>query len=267
MGLYRFGFTNFSIFRDNITSDSYVDYVTVNMPEGLSNIFTQEILDNPAYYWNVNSISDDNNIYIIIRFKQSSQGDIEVGETVYIWQINGCTFESEYFTFTNNLVEKIGKDTAMYQTNSINGYFQISNDYIACVGLSNKSYIISKSNNNDISEVTCKDGDYVSLNYYYSSGDRIYAINQSNYATMVIDVKTKLASYKNISSYYIFNGQCTKHVFRTHYMVSGVRPSSGSPYIGLYLDPTLLITINNLSTPVQKTSAQTMKVTYVINEV
>jgi hypothetical protein len=47
--------------------------------------------------------------------------------------------------------------------------------------------------------------------------------------------------------------------------VSNAGSSYGS-YVRLMIEPTLLVTINNLETPVQKTSAQTMKVTYVLTQ-
>jgi hypothetical protein len=46
----------------------------------------------------------------------------------------------------------------------------------------------------------------------------------------------------------------------------GIGISSDNNLLKLWLDPTLLVTINNLETPVQKTSAQTMKVTYVLTQ-
>ena len=272
LALYRFGFTNFSIFDSAKDSrkTKLLEVKTVEMPDGLKNVFNQEMLDDTSYYWKVGSVSDENNIYIILSAKQSSSNNIEVGQTFYIWEINATTFESKYYEFYNALDESI----YMYNLpeNKIYNYFSICDEHVLCVGESSSCvYIINKNNSYNFEKVTYPDGSQLRKKLsesqhpvFNNCGKFIFKDNENPYK--VVDPITKKAMYKNKNLF----KNCTGNVLKvkgTHYFCEGSYMNrDGTSVITMYLDPTLLVTINNLETPVQKTSAQTMKVTYILTQ-
>lgn len=286
---YRFGFGNFSIFDSNypdntVGSDKdYLGSITVEMPDGLKNILTQEILNTSGLYWNVQTLADENNIYLILRYRNSNTGNILVGESIYIWEINSETFESNYYSVKNLT------DEAFYINSPLTDVFEnlprsmlISGDTIIFYGATTrKIYLVSKTTNATYTLTTPDGEEYVSNlaehSYGYSANGKIIIQTSTTSNTKsrcgVIDTNTKHITFKNIefnnlignthssvSSYYKYLKVKGKHYCIFIYYSS---PYSG---ITLYFDPTLLVTINNLETPVQKTSAQTMKVTYVLTQ-
>jgi hypothetical protein len=269
LALYRFGFSNFSIFDSSLKSTKMdlLDVVTVDMPEGLSSIFTQEMLNNSSYYWKVASVSDENNIYIILSAKTNSSTNIQKGETIYIWEINSTSFNSTYYAFTNNLSEDIYVSRDGFYYNTLFRYFSICDDFVLACGTSTrKCYLINKNNSNDFYEVLHPDGSNFMVgnfssdyNRFYSYGDKLIYIG--SYREGCIDPVTKQMMYKNKDVAY--DTYLRKKVKGLHWCILFNHDVKRIKY---YNDPTLLVTINNLEVPVQKTSAQTMKVTYVLTQ-
>ena len=279
LALYRFGFSNFSIFDapvESIASD-LLEVKTVEMPDGLKAIFTQEMLDNSSYYWNIGSVCDEDNIYIILYPSTNNSSNILQGETCYIWEINAMTFSSNYYEFYNAIDENIY--IYDFYDNPLYCSFSICGDYILCVGANTSCvYIVRKDNSYDFEKVTYPNGDFIlgakSNNVFVFNNNGKFILKNDYTLFNIIDPLTKMALYKNINyNYYIIGDRSyvkPMKVKGTHWFIcsSWVSLDSGNKYIIInnFIDPTLLVTINNLETPVQKTSAQTMKVTYVLTQ-
>ena len=273
LSFYRFGFTNFSIFDSptNLSNIKKVGSVTVNIPNELKEFIEQYSSTYPSHYWTYFTRSDDNNIYILLRFDTSSVNPLDSlapGKQLHILQINSDNYDVKYYSFVNNLDESIYTD--------YNGarLFAIANDYILCVGTSSsKYYLIKKENNLEFSIPTYPNGDTIKISsfgecYIIVNNDKFIVCDSYPTRTTlkVIDPSLEYAlRYKNINANNFMGTMSVFKVFKikgTLYWV-GINISGR---MDIYLDPTLLVTINNLETPVQKTSAQTMKVTYVLTQ-
>lgn len=281
ISFYRFGFTNVSIFdgKKEYTQEEnngvYLGSVTVEMPDGLKNIFTQELLDTPKYYWSANYLSDGENIYIVLRYKKSTTGNILPGESIYIWEINAETFESTYHAI-NNLSDE---NYDMYNLNTsfknVNGNMLIGGDFLQFYGTTTKKIYLVNKYTNETTIVKTPDGEEFipnsHSNGYFYNGKFIFhsAVAASSGATTgVVDTVTKHITFKNII-FSSFTDDRLEYTAGDRIKIKGTHYYMGyysDAYICLCLDPTLLVTINNLETPVQKTSAQTMKVTYVLTQ-
>jgi hypothetical protein len=285
LDLYRFGFSNISIFDGNKnnnlseleTNNMYLGRVTVEMPEGLKNVLTQELLDTSRNYYNVSHICDDNNIYLLIRYRlNNTTGSLQKNDILHIWQINATTFESNYYSITN-----ISDEIYFYgniNTNfSFTNYCRACNDYIAFVGYTTKKIYLVNKNTNETITLTTPDGEEyasnsASINTGCSFNNKIlFDTSVSNNQRIgVIDLDTKKITFKNIKYFTSFTGASggsnPSYYMKLKGVHYGIGISSDNNLLKLWLDPTLLITINNLETPVQKTSAQTMKVTYVLTQ-
>ena len=91
--------------------------------------------------------------------------------------------------------------------------------------------------------------------------------SSSSYYPMLLDPSTLEAVYLNAA---IINSS-TNAVFHYEKLTEGLYLSVSSQTGGNFnfipaLDPCMLMTVNNLSAPVEKTAAQSMKVTYTITE-
>lgn len=260
LSFYRMGFSNFSIF-DTSYDLELIKKITVEMPQGLKDIFTQEKLNNTSNIWRVSAFSDENNIYFLLRVTTHPYDYIENMETFYVWEINVETLESNYYSITNTLNDWISFDNSIHSSNNITSDIAIINGLLICTGGGTKTtYIINMSNPSDISNIG-----YLG-NGLFSYGDKVFA-NDGGFVK-VLDTISKEILYKNIE-YGIFTGSDYKiinPVRGTHYFMA--HSFSGTNYMGatIFTDPAMLVTINNLETPVQKTSAQTMKVTYVLTQ-
>ena len=280
LSLFRFGFTNTSIFDSSFKSSltKKIGTVTVEMPDELKAVFTQDLLDESKYYWMVDAVADEDYIYLLLKYS-TINNDLSIGvqESIHIWRIDATTFESEYFKFTNRTDETLlyGVSGVAHQYNSAWYSFAINNGYIYCVGSRTKNnYLISLYNDADITILTFPDGSVVSQipQAVYSIGKKFFIASVlSNYVCLILDTISKKVLYKNIASSYFANFTNT-FCFRvlkakgTHYSICAYGASGVNvPILRVIIDPTFLITINNLENPVTKTSAQTMKVTYVLS--
>ena len=284
LDLYRFGFSNVSIFDGDKnynsaeleTRNMYLGRVTVEMPEGLKNVLTQQLLDTPRNYFNVMHICDDNNIYLLIRYKlNATNGNLQINDILHIWQINATTFESSYYSITN-ISDEIYNYGSINTNFSFTNYCRACNDYFAFVGYTTKKIYLVNKNTNETITVTTPDGsEYItnnaSINVGCSFNNKILFDTSlsNNNLVGVIDLDTKKITFKNIASFAYFTGSGggsnPNYYMKPKGIFYGLSISDKNS-LKLWLDPTLLITINNLETPVQKTSAQTMKVTYVITQ-
>lgn len=296
----RLGVSTFSIF-DSPATQAYmqraaydskaIETVTVEMPDGLKALITDDMINNYRRYFGCSLSSDDNSIYIAIKLGSTSANYIiEKNAKFYVWKINAETFESTYFEVTNTTNEQIqfvNKEQTGRGGMSINGYTDICifDDYLFCYGYASKKvYCINLNDNTDVSEVKFPDGSNFLITstsygfgcFYYQNGKMCVTLNgtYSQAYYFVVDPVTKLATYKNIDTtqlwtYPNYSSGATRlmQIAGTHFQA--YLDSSSNSYASLvpFIDPALLITINNLASPVLKTASQTMKVTYTLTQV
>ena len=148
--------------------------------------------------------------------------------------------------------------------------FAICNNQILCRSSSNgdETYLISMTNNDDFIKLTFPDGKTLSnISFPCVVGNKIWVRLSDRQA--ILDTETKEVRYKNWNRYpHSYNSTAYRmlKVEGTHYFIFECQQGSYDPRkLSIFIDPTFLITINNLENPVTKTSAQTMKVTYVLS--
>lgn len=280
ISVYRFGLTNISIFdRKGGAATSFdssvglIKKVTVNMPEDLAAKITDDLIGTSKRYWGVDTFRDGDYIYITIMIPKATgtqSSILAAGDSAYIWKINVDDFTSTYYTFTNNTDESICFSHQNVTTETKN-YIAILGSYVFCVGsASGKIYMINIEDNTDITIITYPDGEEVIkstkyFEYAYTANGRLYAENSPSY---VFDPITAQCTYKNrnltslvSASFYIsrfFQPRGQDYLLMTRIY--------GGGNIWLAIDPTVLVTINNLSSAVTKTASQSMKVTYTITQ-
>lgn len=306
LNIYRCPFNNISIFDDknlyytsssikyqgsSVTSVSYGDKdvletITVNMPSGLAALIPDDIVQtsiNSNYYWPTAVNTDEGFMYIsfIIPTVSGTNGaKLESGDKVYTWKINMNTFESTWFAITNTTGETV---SAHYNSSffSRNPFVTVTNNYTVLYKDNyNKGYawIIDNATGSTVKQVVNYDGDafsftttpsgvatYSDLVYYFYPGT-MHVLNLKTgimtYAVEAGYVISESSNYKYMAG--VTHGtKLPKFIGRYNYTYGS---SSGVSYLTLYVNPQLLMTINNLEETVTKTSAETMKVTYIITQ-
>lgn len=301
----RFGISTFSIF-DSPGTENYMknaaydsmalETVTVEMPSGLKALITDDMINNYNRRFGCSLSNDDNNIYIAIKLATASTSYnyvIEKNAKFYVWKINAETFESTYFEVTNTTNEQIQfANNTEFGKGGMSANFDtdvcVFDDYVLCFDYSSKEvYCINLNDNTDVSVVTFHDGERFHANSSYGFGTCFYESGRMNvsrsgssYSQMpgyyfVVDPILKQAGYKNIAPSSLWGST-------SGYVSSPKAMSIAGTFLKCYLtsnantfdctlipfvDPALLITINNLSSPVLKTASQTMKVTYTLTQV
>lgn len=294
--IYRYPFTNMSIF-DNFSSESksmwtsdtstnlvtipklrLLDTVTVKMPDELAAVIPSDKLSTSTnWHWKIDVNQDEGFMYLSFSIpdKQGSHTNdsIKPNDKFYVWKINMDTFESTWFTITNTTGQ-----TITHQYGDIKRMY-ISNNYTLLLSKDSdgvKMWTIENSNNANVKQVKTVAGDVYKLNFTNITGfvinDIVYlyeATTASSTRTwiLVINMKTGIVKFISLDSlgnlYYVDN---ITHGTKFPKLVMNLWNfySSWDFYMYFYLNPMYLFTINNLSTPVTKTSAETMKVTYTL---
>lgn len=266
----------------------HLETVTVNMPQGLANLIPQDIVEasiNTSYFWPSECHCDEGFMYIsfIIPTASGSAGanKLKSGDKIYVWKINMNTFESSYFTITNT----VGKDLAIdYDMSAVSNTYKqwiINNDYTILFDDAQYSgghmWIIDNATGSTIKQVVYASDETAvskgsSYHTYFIRNNMAYFFNYSTDSVhnQVLIVNLKTGYCRRACSTHLYR----KYVYGTRTYGSKVPKiiyinTSNDPYqcyIQLYPDPSVLMTINNLEDVVTKTSAETMKVTYIITE-
>lgn len=292
----RFPVNNFSIFdslrtQGLATSAAYdadlIDEVHIEMPDGLKAVITDEMISTgTTRYFGLSFSSDDDYMYIIIKLAQTSSTDIvDKNEKLYIWKIDVGTFESTYFEVTNTTGESLWFQSNVAYNVSERGSSTVAvfDDKMICVGYSSKYvYCIDLNDNTNVSKITFNDGSIMLAHANYGLGLTMYQLGgkifvspyggySGNYA-LSVDTVAKKAGYKNISTAQLYGaGAYSSYVYKLMHVAGTlfnvVVNSSNYCQLVVVYDPSFLVTINNLSSPVLKTASQTMKVTYTLTQV
>lgn len=296
----RFGVSTFSIFDSPSVLEHMryaehdsmaIETITVEMPDGLKALITDDMINNYGRYFGCSLSNDDNNIYIAIKLASTSKNYvIEKNAKFYVWKINAETFESTYFEVTNTINEQLQfVNNEYYGRGGMNNYGYtdvcVFDDYILCFGYSSKKvYCINLNDNTDVSEIKFPDGSnlLVSNSTYglgschYENGRLCITLNgqQSSNYYYVIDPILKQAAYKNIATSSLWPSPYSSNITSKVMSIAGSflkcyfrNENNYCCCLTPFIDPALLVTINNLSSPVLKTASQTMKVTYTLTQV
>lgn len=281
--IYRLPFTSMSIFDFNTSEKGHENMlegtVTVEMPQGLKDIITQAKLDTPKNYWAAFHSNDEDYIYITIHVPTAtgSYTYIDKQDKLYVWKISVEDFSSTYFEITNTTGERIRCDTGFFGTwkKPVLAY----ENFTFVIGESGKMYIINSRDSTDVSQVLLPDetafniSDTYAMNpLYFECGKLTFAkAAGANDNVFICDTVTKEVRYKNTVLSILCEGSydgsvvLSGRLHGTYFMIANATNSnSNSGYLMLGCDPELLVTINNLSSPVTKTASETMKVTYTL---
>lgn len=255
---------------------------TVQMPQSLSNSIDAYL--TTQRYFRVDFYCDEGFIYILIYARKDQAGTgngwdyVPEGDDIHVWKINVSDFSSTHITVKNTTGKKINLYGTLY--NNKNNII-ITNEYLLCSSYDEKFvYKISLNDSTNVSQVKWPDGTPLKCNnkafaMQFTINKKVYCLDEdpaTGYVPIVIDMKkgearirsmlTTEAVARSDDSRYAMYVQKSKGIIlfychRQNY-------SSYSEYVSFGTLPEIFITINNLSSPVIKTSAETMKVTYTL---
>lgn len=234
---------------------SFLDY-----SDGTARIISEKTIsiDNiysGNYSWNYDKTA--NTFYLVGGANTSAT--ISSGGTFRVIAISLDTLTTRTYNLTNPSDETLFADN----TYVYGGYVYIAN------GNHDKVYRIRLADDSDFTEISAVKDAFYSLPLAFTLGGRIYVPNRvswSNISFTIIDTATN--TVRESQSVIDYSGSNNNQRFIPvigsdimHYN------STGSAYNNCFCVPcNYLATINNLSAPVKKTEAQTMKVIYTITE-
>lgn len=269
-----------SFYIDRVGIFDQVDYletVTVSMPSQLAALIKNGTLDAVNRPFGVDVFRDDIYIYVMFRIPPDN-GTVNTylipEDSAYVWRISASDFTSTYFTVTNKTGENIffnmQNNAVVGTSDAKRALFASAAGYVFLIGQSYTLYRINMENSEDFTEVTVKNasGDagivHISNHMddaYYENGNLCF----DSSPVKTVDVNEGTMRFKNGK----LPGRTyryTSNVFFTGgYLITFNQNSNYG--LALMCDPALLVTINNLDSPVTKTANQSMKVTYTLTVV
>lgn len=251
----RAGFTSVSIKSDRSIKE-IVETYDIEIP--------QTILDYMGTSKpELNAFSDtEGNIYIM--FNKSTSGALSPSAFVWLMKIDR-NMKATAYKVTNNT----GKTLYLNRT-----YMTINNDYLFIYNNNSpyELYGIKCSDSTQIIEID-RNGENrtflinISKNLIGVYGKYYGGLNKAYYAPLIFDIEARTLKKTNgrVSVGGLFTVPFVDK--KGIYILANTSSSSSSITLQLMKDMRYLATINNLTEPVVKTSAKTMKVTYTISEV
>lgn len=254
---------------------------TVQMPQSLSNAIDAYITTGGRNF-RLDFYCDEGFIYILIYTRKDYSGSgwdyVPEGDDIHVWKINVSDFSSTHIVVKNTTGKKINLYGSYY--NNKNNII-ITNEYLLCSSYDEKFvYKISLDDSTNVSQVKWPDGTPLicsnkAFAMQFTLNKKVYCIETDpvvGYAPIVIDMKkgearirsmltTEAVARSDGSSYAMYVQKSKGFILFYCYMRNF---SSYSEYVSFGTLPEIFITINNLSSPVIKTSAETMKVTYTL---
>lgn len=257
----------------------------IQIPSEMMSIITSVTSDKVFYHIE----KDQNYIY----FYANSSSSVDINSTFYLLRIDIDTYATELITMNNTTGRKIGIGNMTGTYSSDQGLIRSSYSYMRIVNgklvvtPDNICDIIDISNNTDVKRAKQNDDSesfYCSVTgFKYKDYLFAYASTGEVSYCNCINVRTGTTFRIYISLLYSFCGgwhfktsaagpsfylNCLithktddemPHIFSAYYSSSLLRFS-------VYFNPLILMTKNNLDSPVTKTSSQTMKITYTLTE-
>ena len=256
--------------------------IEVKMPDELASYISNKYLDTSKLYkWYLCASFDEGYCYIyFFPPKTTSDATLGVSEDLYVWKISMSDFSSNYFKVRNTTGLTLSPGNR-YTPNFLNGRdfkepILVTNDYTYMV-IGTNLYVIDNVDNTNVKKVKGLDGTDLQLNEiygiqnYYRMNDNMYIVNY--YTSLINNInprtgvsKVLYCSHKRESSTSIGG---IKNVFGTNLICIPLSDSAATIFFygfALGIFPNLLMTINNLDTPVTKTNSETMKVIYTITQ-
>lgn len=224
--------------------DNLEGTVSVEMPQGLIDAVNADS-GNDYYY---NRFTEGNKLYVFPKKYYQGAYDIDVGKRINVWRIDLDALEGSFLTVENRLPMKI-----RYSPNNVCAL--TFGDYLFVIGDDLKMYRINMVDPSDYSTVKLQDGsDLQMVDAYfrypcYHAGRLLFSYGNF---TCSVDPQYCVASFRN------------ENVVRQYLSLGDFLVGQQNNYMVPYIDPCVLVTINNLQTPVVKTASQSMKVTYTI---
>ena len=271
------------------------DDIVVPMPQELQAKINANYLSNSSYrFWSFVMRTEDYTYITLIFSKgstsESSSISIAPNEKFYIWEINNDTLESKSIEVTNTIGQAItiyGHYDAMIQP------FIVTKEKVLVLDSMSRIYMIDRADNTIVTPVLDANGTHQGL-YHSPSSDNggfvspfiennklyfykyLYTSDPDSQKHMwVIDLSTGHYSVINCTWRHSPSGNNqTSMLFEcrgTMVKVKGKRnlyitdSNVGGTALQVMI-PFVHMTINNLETAVDKTPAQTMKVTYTLLE-
>ena len=255
-------------------------HATVQMPQSLSNAIDAYL--TAQRYFRVDLYCDEGFIYILIYTRKDYSGNgwdyVPEGDDIHVWKINVSDFSSTHITVRNTTGKKINLYGSGYSNKN---NIIITNEYLLCSSYGeNFVYKISLNDSTNVSQVKWPDGTPLicsnkAFRMQFTLNKKVYYINNdpvAGYVPIVIDMKKGEARIRSMLiseaaarfdySQYAMHVQKSKGIILFNCYQQNY--NSYSEYVSFGTLPEIFITINNLSSPVIKTSAETMKVTYTL---
>lgn len=274
---YRIPITNRSIFDSyNVTERRTMvpdKTYTVAMPAELQAICAETGV-NRGFETRV----DQKNGILSIILLPEAKCSIAAGGTIYAWEIDLNTMTSTVKKYTNNTGFIIGNNTA-YEGTGRHCIYEL-NDYI----------LIHSGNNTDTQKLCClnkKTGESKDIKMMdgsaipFSGTSYVFTDNYMKVGNLLIGTrrsyldKSKITAYfivdcvtgtlKNIEVYNLYNSLgcgSSRGEFYDYAICEGNRKYMMIQNAKSFLYPFVFFTINNLDTPIEKTSDQAMRITY-----
>jgi hypothetical protein len=155
--------------------------------------------------------------------------------------------------------------------------FCIKNGKVVCQS-GNNLYIVSLADNTDVKQVTLASGEPFTTSYFYNNlsykvGNRLYFTNSATSRGYSLNLDTGILKYRNVNANFEWNISNTNETGCAIFQLYGCKGKfvmlyPGGTYFRIYFKNLVdcLVTINNLDSPVTKTAAEIMKVTYTITQ-
>ena len=259
------------------------------MPSGLAALIPNDIVEdsknNNNYYWPTAINFDEGYMYISFAIPKTANSDLVIasGEKFYTWKINMETFESSWFSITNTTGTNLTWYSGTYGLTPYNPCVIVSNNYtLVHTGRggtdyfgTGSMYIIDNATSSTIKQVVDSDDVTVRNKYFYNyftMNDIVYGFEYTNSnpgRLYVINLKTGVMKYianAHAGTLFYSSNYCGGITYGTSFPKIIMSMQSNGMYLGFYMNPMYLLTINNLEDVVTKTSAETMKVTYIITQ-
>jgi hypothetical protein len=276
----RFPLSNISVFDKCIyldnTYNGAIKIDSTNNVEELSFTLPQKVLDTTGsgiYFrgGNVKFSADGKLRYIFSKYDSNVAAD----GIFYLCLIDVNSNTIEVKDITNKTGCELHISDRMQINYNAYGFtytsrIAVTSKYIFCLGKKDSVWKLFRININDNSDVVELDYTYnvsspgSAFNIYLISDEKI--IFKDNASGCIIDVESCIVSMFDYAS------GINNNYVQYHYQIKGNKMllCTGTAYNGnqAYISqyPIPILTINNLTEPVTKTSAHTMKVTYTLSE-
>lgn len=269
-------------------SSDTLSEIEVTMPSELASFISNEYLDTTKdYRWFLTVSFDEGYCYISFFPPKSTSSSAWVeSDDLYVWKISMNDFSSSYFKVRNTTGQNLAY-AATYPGlvgTSVSGYetiykmpILVTNDF-TYVFTGTSLYAIDNIDNTIVKKIKGIDGEDIdfsnptyNISYYYRQNGNMYLTGSTLDSFFNVNPRTGIAKKVYLSLKSSIRGEVKgfKNIFGTNWVCMPYYASNSSGCSSgftITMLPNLLMTINNLESPVTKTSSETMKVIYTITQ-